>query len=213
VTRTFDRRVHFDPKSRSYPFRTMIAPTPLASHTWHCRPHLDQGQDGACVGFGWAHELAARPVVVAHVTNQYARNIYHLAQSLDPWPGEDYDGTSVLAGAKACKQLGHLPEYRWAFSLDEVLAALAQHGPVVLGVKWREGMLETDFAGMIHATGATVGGHCVVARGIGVPRAVVRIRNSWSAAWGVDGDALISWDDLGKLLDDEGEACVPVRRA
>ncbi len=38
------------------------------------------------------------------------------------------------------------------------------------------------------------------------------MRNSWGRGWGVDGDCLISIEDLDRLLGEAGEACVPVRR-
>jgi hypothetical protein len=61
---------------------------------------LDQGKEGACVGFAWSHELAAYPVRV-EVDDEFARSkIYAEAQKIDEWPGEAYHGTSVLAGAK-----------------------------------------------------------------------------------------------------------------
>lgn len=34
---------------------------PPRSYTWRCSKVLDQGREGACCGFGTAHELIARP--------------------------------------------------------------------------------------------------------------------------------------------------------
>jgi hypothetical protein len=105
-----DRVPHFDERSRSFSVADVLPSTKLRSRTWPCAVHLDQKAEGACVGFGWSHELAAQPVVVRGVTNGTARSLYRLAQTLDDEPGEAYEGTSVLAGAKAVQQHGFLGE-------------------------------------------------------------------------------------------------------
>jgi hypothetical protein len=144
--------------------------------------------------------------------------IYTEAQKVDEWPGEDYDGTSVLAGAKVCKAWGHYGAYRWAFSLEDLVLALGYAGPVVLGINWHADMFEPDSTGRIRPTGQVVGGHAILAHAVNIktskrsdPR--VWLWNSWGRAWGQDGRAWLSWDDISKLLSDDGEACVPQERA
>lgn len=123
--RTLDRIPQYDPRNRSFPIRTLLAPRSPRSYTWRLgQLNLDQGTEGACVGFSWAQEMAARPVVIP-TTVQTARSLYFDARTLDQWPGEDYEGTSVLAGAKAVQRLGHMSEYRWAFGVQDVVDALA----------------------------------------------------------------------------------------
>lgn len=213
--RRLDRIPEFDARSRLHPIRTLgavaAAPAPR-SYTWRGYSVLDQGQDGACVGFGWAHELMARPVVIKGVTADTARAIYHLAQTLDDVPGENYDGTSVLAGAKAVQQKGFLPEYRWGFNLDDLVLTLGYHGPVVLGLNWYTGMLDVDADGRLHVTGQVEGGHCVLADSVRVSARTISGPNSWGYDWGINGRWTMSWDDIGRLLDEDGEQCVPVRR-
>jgi hypothetical protein len=216
-----DRVPHFDERSRSFSVADVLPSTKLRSRTWPCAVHLDQKAEGACVGFGWSHELAAQPVVVKGVTDGTARSLYRLAQTLDDEPGEAYEGTSVLAGAKAVQQHGFLGEYRWAFGIDDVLATLAHVGPVVLGTNWLTGMFRTQTDGRLVVAGDVAGGHCYLARGLLVSgrlgnynygEPLVRIRNSWGPGWGVDGDAFIRASDLEWLLKDQGEACVPIQR-
>jgi hypothetical protein len=211
--RTFDRLPDFDERSRSYPIRTLIGQPARKPRRWRLLERLDQGQEGACVGFGWAHELAALPVKVKQ-TNTTARGIYVRARQLDPWPGEDYEGTSVLAGAKAVRERGHMPEFRWAFGVDDVLDTLSAHGPVVIGVNWYRDMAETDAQGYIRPVGEVLGGHCVVLRGLIRERGrwVVIGRNSWGRGWGIGGDFKMVAEWLRVSLEDEGEACVPVVR-
>jgi hypothetical protein len=205
-----DRLPEFDERSRSYPIRGLVPQTPR-SFTWRCDTWLDQGTEGACVGHGWAHEAAARPVP-RQVTSADAMAIYRRARQLDQWPGEDYSGTSVIAGAKATKERGWLREYRWGFSLNDALTAISRHGPCVLGLDWWTGMFAPDLNGQVHVTGRLEGGHCILAVGVNVKRRTVTLHNSWGHGWGVGGRCFISWDDLGGLLADGGECAVPVLR-
>lgn len=206
------RLISFDERSRSFPIRTLVAGKPLRSYTWSCPVRLDQGQDGSCVGFGWTHELAAHPVVVPGQTNELALGRYRSAQRLDARPGEAYVGTSVLAGAKAVRAEGFMTEYRWAFGLDDLLLAVGYTGPVVIGIPWYESMLKPDATGFLRVSGDVAGGHCTLVNRVNVGGRFVGIVNSWGPTWGANGTALISFDDLDRLLHEQGEACVPVGR-
>lgn len=205
-----DRLVQFDERSRQFPIRALIPDKAKPrSFTWSCPVQLDQGQEGACTGFGVAQEGAARPVKVKDVTDAVAQEIYHRARQLDEWPGEDYEGSSVIAAVKAAQEKGWYPEYRWAFGLDDALLALSYHGPVVIGINWYSGMFTPDSDNTIHVTGDIEGGHCTLLNKINVKKKRVGIHNSW----GGDCNAELSWDDLDRLLHEQGEACVPVKRA
>ena len=162
-----DRLAQFDARSRAYPIRAVVGEKTPRSYTWACDAYNDQGTEGACVGFAWSHELAARPVV-GWTSEADALSIYRRARQLDGWPGEDYDGTSVLAGAKAAKERGRLVSYRWGFSLDDLILAVGYTGPAVLGVNWYEGMFDTDSSGYVRATGSVAGGHAILCRGVSV---------------------------------------------
>jgi len=211
--RKFGRLPQFDQRSRAFPIRALVPEKPR-SYTWKVGVYLDQGQEGACVGFGWAHELVARPVVVPNVTEALARDIYHKAQILDEYtdtPPEE--GTSVIAGAQVVHGWGFVPEYRWAFGLQDLILAVGHHGPAVAGVNWYDGMFDTDSAGFIHVTGQVAGGHCVCIPGVNVGKKYFRGHNNWGKSWGVGGDFFISFDDMERLLHEQGEACIPVRRS
>lgn len=215
-----DRLVDFDERSRNYPIRELLDTTrPFRSYTWRCNAWLDQGREGACVGFSMAHELAARPAE-SQVHDSMARNIYHEAQHIDPWPGcsrghdgGTYEGTSVLAGTKVAHKMGFFKEYRWAFGIDDVLLTLSYHGPVLLGIYWHNDMYTPDKDGYIFPTGRVVGGHAILARAYNDKEGRVTLRNSWGRAWGKDGDCYISVDDLDALLKRDGEAMVAIKRA
>jgi len=217
--RRLDRLVQFDERSRNYSVREIIDAQKPRSYTWSLTTRLDQGSDGACVGFSWTHELAARPVEVKGVSNDTALGIYYEAQRLDDWPGgeypgadERYSGTSVLAGAKAVQKLGFIQEYRWAFSLEEALTAVSRKGPGILGTNWYSGMFEPDSKGFVRPTGYIAGGHAILVRGVNVKDKTVRLSNSWGTEWGINGDCFMTWDDFERLLYENGEFCIPVGR-
>lgn len=210
--RRLDRRVQFDDRSRAFGIRAIIPTVKPRSYTWSCPIWLDQGNEGACVGFSVSHEAAARPVLVKGVSATVARSIYTRARELDEWPGEDYEGTSVLAGIKAGRERGWYTEFRWAFGLNDLILALGYKGPAVLGINWHEGMLDTDQQGYVHADGEIAGGHAILATGVSVTRKFIRFRNSWGKDWGLNGDCLMSFTDVERLLNEDGEACIPVKR-
>lgn len=212
------RLVQFDPRSRSYPIRALVEGKPQRSYTWRVGAWLDQGNQGSCVGHAWAHELVARPAVCP-VDGYLARSIYYEAQQIDQWPGGDYSGaqpvyagTSVLAGAQVCQKLGYFAEYRWAFGLEDLILALGYAGPAVLGINWYEAMANPVADGRIRPHGDLFGGHAILAYSVNVRQAKVWLWNSWGANWGVDGACYLSFDDLDKLLHEDGEACIPVNR-
>jgi len=213
VKRVFDRLASFDEKSRNFPIRAMIrAGLPRRSYTWKCPVNLDQGSEGACTGFSTAQEAAAKPVMVKNVTNDLAREIYHRARQLDEWPGEDYEGSSVLAAVKAGAERNWYKEYRWAFGEDDLALAVGYKGPAILGIPWYEGMCKPDAAGIIAVTGKVLGGHAILCNGYNAKKSLYRLHNSWGADWGVAGDCFISAADIDRLLHEKGEACIPVVR-
>lgn len=223
-----DRVPQFDERSRAFGIAPIVEGKPLKSHTWffggapwRSKGNLDQGQEGACVGFGWTQELIASPAVkrfqLFEQGNAFAQALYKLAQHNDEWPGENYDGTSVLAGAKSVAKLGYMPEYRWAFSIDDLILAVAHAGPAVVGTDWLEGMDNYGRDALLSASGGVRGGHCYLLRGVLVNphfarEPVFHITNSWGDSWGKQGDAYIRVSDFEKLLKAGGEACIPMRR-
>lgn len=219
---------HFDERSRSFPISAIIAERPRKRNKlWRVGPVLDQGREGACVGFGWTAEAFSTPVAVdlsrvkADVPRDpeaFAHYVYQAAKKIDPWEGEDYEGTSVLAGAKVLRSAGLLKEYRWAFNMDNVIDAVLAKGPVVLGIYWHEGMYDAP-NGVLEVTGPVVGGHCITAVGytltsekLGGEDGII-LQNSWGPDWGINGLAEIRVSELNALLRNNGEACVPSKRS
>jgi hypothetical protein len=208
------RRFAPDPRDANFPMRAALptAPSTRTYRYWNANGwwgnQLDTPQ---CVAYAWAHWLEDGPVPQSGVAPiLHPQGIYEEAQLVDEWPGEDYDGTSVRAGAKVLKNAGFVSEYRWATKLEEVVAALLDVGPVVVGFNWYEDMFTPDEAGLIHLGGALVGGHGFVLDGISTPHKLFRMKNSWGRDWGHDGFAYLAFEDVDHLLHEDGEACLAV---
>jgi hypothetical protein len=212
--RVFNRIPEFDPKSLAFPIRTLVANKTRRSYTWSVPVMLDQGNEGACVGFGWAHELAARPAPVPNITNQTGFTIYHRAQQLDEWAGEDYEGSSVLGGAKAVTEMGYIHEYRWALgpgaeaAENDLALAVGYKGPAVMGTYWYNDMFNPDADGYLRPTGGIAGGHCYLVHGYNLKRGY-KVWNSWGTGF----YGYITPADMITLLANDGEACIPVARS
>lgn len=226
--RTLDRQYREDWRSMNY--RTLVTAEQkkkLRSYSWACDTYLDQGNDGACVGHGYAHEAAAKPKVRT-ATSDLAFALYHEAQKLDTWEGEAYSGTSVLAGAQAYVARKYAGEYRWCLDMEDLITSVGYLGPVVIGVNWYEGMFSTDSSGYVHVSGDIAGGHCVLVRGVRVvlldpkglstldnvdrEKSSFLIHNSWGKGWGAMGSCRISIADMQKLMDEQGDFCIVSKR-
>ena len=209
-----DRLVSFDERSRAFPIRAALEPE-LAprSYDWGLTLRLDQGSEGACTGFAVTHEAAAEPVPVPGLTETDALAIYRRARELDEWPGEAYSGSSVLAAVKAGVERGWYSEYRWAFGLDDLILAVGWNGPAVLGIPWYDGMSRVDNLAHIHVEGAVAGGHAILTDAVDIEGRRFKLVNSWGADWGWHGICWIGFDDLDRLLHEQGEAAIPVARA
>jgi hypothetical protein len=226
--KTFNWIPTFDERSKDFPLRAVIKERPARrTKKWRNGVILDQGREGACVGFGWTAEALSTPVAVdltrlkADVPRDptaFAQHIYHRAKQIDIWQGEDYDGTSVLAGAKAMREAGLIKEFRWCFNIEDVIDAILTKGPVVLGIYWHESMYDAP-EGILSVSGDIVGGHCITAVGYKLAKDsatgedTVILQNSWGYSWGTWGLAEIRVSELAKLMDNAGEACVVTKRS
>lgn len=211
--RVFDRLAHLDPRSREFPIRALLPrAAKRRSYTWSCGVWLDQGSEGACTGFAVTHEAAARPVVVKGLDERSARAVYHRARQLDEFPGENYEGSTVLGAIKAGAERGWYREYRWAFSEEDLALAVGHKGPAVLGINWYQEMAKPDQFGRIRPTGRLLGGHAILCNGYNHRLGIYWLHNSWGKGWGLNGACFIDRADMALLLRRQGEACIPVIR-
>lgn len=213
--RVFDRVPKWDPRnmafllsSREHPESVVLYEKRRTRH-WTVKTVLDQGSEGACVGYGSTHYCQSTPQSQPRSDGSFARSLYIEAQELDEWPGENYEGTSVLGGMKALKTEKRVSGYLWATSTDEMAKFIGYVSPVVIGVDWHENMMDVDAGGFVHATGATVGGHCVCVCGYDDKDKTFTIVNSWGASWGEGGYAKITEHDMELLIGNQGEVALP----
>jgi len=215
-----------------YPIRQLLPETAATVERTLALPYTyrakyDQGSEGACVGFAssWAMSILNRRFYDAGWLYRTAR------RDFDPWPGEDYDGTSVRAGMEVLRSVGHrflhnhahehapliedgIHEYRWAVSVDEVRTCLAAGVPVVLGVDWLSNFdtpkKKSDGSRWIGEgdLGTVRGGHAICAYGASDRRQAVRLTNSWGKSWPL---VWMPYATLQRLLDGiqyPGEAAI-----
>lgn len=184
-------------------------------------PIMDQGDVGSCTGHAGTNALASdalwaagQPAIEAHAggPHAFAVGLYAQATQVDPWPGQytpDDTGSDGLSVAKALQARGLISGYQHATSLEAALTALADR-PVIVGTSWLNGMYDPDSTGKLSVTGTSAGGHEYALDELDVERQRVWIRNSWSDTWGVQGRAWMTWDDLAKLLADDGDCTILV---
>jgi len=213
----------FDERSRSFPVTAALPKEAVAlrDKTWRRPKALDQGETPQCVGYSLWGALNSQPLTSTYpysVRRAFTpTEIYQGAQKNDYWAGEDYDGSSVLGGAKYLRAAGVVREYRWAFGVEDVLQALSWIGPVVVGTNWYQNMFygpnpETGYFPeakySLDVAGPLAGGHAYELHGLRVKQEVVIATNSWSAGWGDNGRCYLTFEDLGRLLTAQGEAVV-----
>ncbi|HET9822348.1 MAG TPA: C1 family peptidase [Burkholderiaceae bacterium] len=89
---------------------------------------LNQGEEGACTGFGLAavinyllfvRTLNAGGQGIAPAQRVSPAMLYQLARLYDEWPGEDYEGSSCRGALKGWHRHGVCREALWPFVLDK----------------------------------------------------------------------------------------------
>lgn len=232
-----DRIVRLDERSRNYSVAKLLGTdqqSPVGKR-WYLRLQLDQGNTGDCTGFSRTYDLAASPQPLKlpsgkPLDNSFAHALCALAKRYDEWPGEDYEGSSVLGAFKAAQALGFIGEYRWAFGIDDLVLALSHLGPVVVGTDWLNSMFDPAPNGLVEVdtSSEVAGGHAYFFDQVIVTKAAQRRKlgkgyslrendvllsgqQSWGGSWGANGRYLFWASDLEKLLNGveyPGEAAI-----
>lgn len=215
--RTFDVELVQDPKHVGFLLEKQpeqsILERAFKTRNWTPLGILDQGADGACVGFGCAGNCGCTPKPQKDVSNAVGLKLYHEAQTLDEWPGTNYDGTSLTGGMKALQKENRIGSYLWLQNAAQVALTIGYLSAVVIAVPWKQNMMDVDEDGLVHATGDDVGGHCVNLCGFNATSRRFKIQQSWGPDWGVKGFAWLSFDDLNVLLQQSGQAAVTRKRS
>ena len=85
-------------------------------------PVLDQGQEGACTGFGLAtvaNYLLRRRKTVPDPIPVSPRMLYEMAKRYDEWPGEDYSGSSARGAMKGWHKHGVCQSDCWLYNVND----------------------------------------------------------------------------------------------
>lgn len=208
------RRFAPDHRDAAFPLRALLpaAPSTRTYRYWGAQGFwFDQGERPICVGAAWAEWLEDGPVGQGGIAPVVSpETIYADAQKIDEWADSPHEGTSVRAGAKTLQSRGFIRSYHWATTVQEIVAALLDVGPVVVGTNWYSDMFEADEAGLVHIGGALAGGHAYLLDGISVPHKLIRFKNSWGRAWSKNGFGYLAFEDMDHLLHEDGEACLAV---
>jgi hypothetical protein len=223
----------FDARPDTLDFRDQIfeptlieVPTeiPLEEYQAYKVPILDQGQEGACTGFGLAtvaHYLLRRRRRVPDTNGISPWMFYELARRYDEWPGESYEGSSARGAMKGWHKHGVCGEQGGMTKADRQLTQERLRDAVrrPLGAYYR--VNHKDLVAM-HSAIAEVGVLYATAtvhegwRNVGEDGLVERsneivgghafaivayddrgfwIQNSWGPSWGYQGFCRVSYDD------------------
>lgn len=196
-------------------------------------PILNQGLTSKCVGYSTRQWLTTGTVVNKN-PDPSPDVIYFEAQQRDPWPGADYDGTTVRAAMSYLKDRGYIDAYLWAKNAEEIARwMLAGLGPVVVGTDWKAGMMTPQYDKnaadvMPYVTAepgdGDMGGHAYLIDAVDLKRKFpvgnkkypslsqraggFRITNSWGKNWGENGKAWIWFGHMDDLIKAHGEAAM-----
>ncbi len=213
---------------------------------------LDQGQDGACTGFGlaavvnyllWMRQIAQTAKNAKRSIDRVSpRMLYHLAKFYDEWEGEDYEGSSCRGALKAWHKHGACKADLWPYDVDprhrtaprfqppregwqldavrrplgvyyridkssvvDIQAAICEVGAVYVSADvhagWQAVKPAASFKGydklpviaMPRTRQFETGGHAFSL--VGYTDTGFVVQNSWGAAWGTLGFALLPYED------------------
>ena len=204
--------VWHDPSNRRYPALTAQA-RPRRRTTWHSVDTFDQGAESSCTAQAAVGVCRTQPNTVPFGRTRTLYDdpgerhaLYRAAQQVDPWPGDNYDGSSTDAPFRVLRDLGHITGWRWLFGVDQVRDWVQHFGPCAVGTNWHVSMFSPNDRGEVRVAGQVAGGHAYRVVGYQPRTSMFRCVNSWGRGWGDNGRFWLADSDLGQLLADNGEA-------
>lgn len=193
-------------RSSSLPETT---PQPGYRYFWDSAWWGNQGNTSECTAYALSHAMADGPVTHPGQSPILSPDeLYARIQAKDRSEGRDYGvdgGATSLAMAKTAMDLKWIGEYRWGYTLADFIAAIAI-GPVLLGINWYSGMDEPDNkVAIIRKSGWIRGGHEIECNGADFKAGMARLKQSWGRDWGRNGHAYLPFEDLEKLIAEDGD--------
>lgn len=203
----------YDPRNELFRVRAVAPPlgsiARRARYWWANGWWEDQGPLPHCTAAAALHWREDGPVTTAGPPEIGRAALYDRIVAVDRAEGRHYSaGATALAMVKTIQEMGWCGEYRWAYTLSELVAAVLTMGPVVVGTNWYSAMSVPDERGVIVPAGRLEGGHAYVINGVSLEREEFRAKNSWSRGWGRRGHCAIRFSDMARLLQEDGEACL-----
>ncbi len=153
-----------------------------------------------------------------------SRMFYEMAKRYDEWPGEDYEGSSARGAVKGWNKHGVCAEELWPYQpgrddrdmtsrrsadamkrplgayyrinqkdLVAMHSAIAEAGVLFATAAIHEGWISPNLDGSITPARDIMGGHAFAI--VGYNDQGFWIQNSWGSEWGLDGCALLTYDD------------------
>ena len=194
------------------------------------RPYvLDQGNEGACTGFGLAavvnllHQRQGRKD--AQVS---AQMLYEMARRHDEWPGKNYEGSSCRGAIKGWYQMGVCKEqlwpndekggdltlvraqdarkhtigayYRIRKNIVDMHAALNEAGVIYASADVHSGWMSPKTGRIPYPPKTKEGGHAFAI--VGYDEDGFLVQNSWGKSWGRNGIALWTYEDWSDNVSD-----------
>ncbi|CAN7433502.1 MULTISPECIES: C1 family peptidase [unclassified Variovorax] len=186
----------------------------------------DTGPEGTTVGFSVAYAIQAAASEAGKEVVVSPRGIYVLSKKYDEWPGENYEGSSLLGAVKAAKEEGVYLEKDWPYdqktvpvgkkpafklksyaqakSITAILNALREKKVVALTVQVTEDFDHVSKEGRvtIKLPLRDLGRKTITIVGYDAKTAEFKFANDWGTGWGSGGFGWIKDTDLARILDD-----------
>ena len=204
------RVAHWDPRSDQFRIRAVAPPLATVERQfryWNANgAWLDQGEEPHCTAAAAIHWREDGPITTKGPAKITRQALYAQIQQKDRAEGRWYDeGATSLAMVKVMRDLGWCGEYRWGKTVDELVQAVLTTGPVLVGTNWYSRMNEPDRQHRVHLGGALVGGHEFLINGVTLVHGLFRLKNSWGPAYGSNGHAWITFEDMARLIAEDGD--------
>ena len=186
----------------------------------------DTGPEGTTVGFALAYAIQSAAAAKGQRGLEASpRGIYVLAKKYDEFPGEDYEGTSLLGALQGAKDIGVYSASDWPYSSKALPRSSAKPVLKLRGFKQAKSIsqiLDALRAGSVVAASIQVtsdfdtpgkdgrvtiklplrelGAKTIAIVGYDASAAEFKFANDWGTSWGAQGFGIIKDTDLSKVL-------------